>query len=88
MVRTGSAILIFLIVLKDKEVSRGGNLQPYMAGYFYLYFKVLRRYYLGTIIRAGVTCKKISCYMRDSACRWFISKKAKIYCYVSYVKYF
>ena len=33
----------------------------------------------GTIIRTGITCKKISCYMRDSACRWFIVKKAKIF---------
>ena len=33
----------------------------------------------GTIIRTGVTCNKIPCYMRDSACRWFIVKKAKIF---------
>ena len=30
-----------------------------------------------TIIQTGTTCKKIPCYMRDSACRWF--KKAKIF---------
>ena len=24
------------------------------------------------IIRTGITCKKIPCYMHDSACRWFI----------------
>ena len=33
----------------------------------------------GTIIRTGIICKKIPCYMRDSACRWFIVKKAKIF---------
>ena len=33
----------------------------------------------GTIIRTGITCKKISGYMNDSACRWFIVKKAKIF---------
>ena len=33
----------------------------------------------GTIIRAGKTCKKISCYMRDSARRWFIAKTAKYF---------
>ena len=27
----------------------------------------------------GITCKKIPCYMCDSACRWFIVKKAKIF---------
>ena len=30
----------------------------------------------GTIIRTGITCKKIPCYMCDSACKWFIVKKA------------
>ena len=33
----------------------------------------------GTIIRTGITCNEIPCYMRDSACRWFIVKKAKIF---------
>ena len=33
----------------------------------------------GTIIRTGITCRKVPCYMRDSACRWFIVKKAKIF---------
>ena len=39
-----------------------------------------------TIIRTGKTCKKIPCYMRDSASRWLIVENAKIFC--SYVKYF
>ena len=42
--------------------------------------------YHGTIIRTGITCKKIPCYVHDSACRWFIVKKAKIFW--SYVKHF
>ena len=42
-----------------------------------IYFKALLDH--GTIIRTGITCKKIPCYMRDSACRWFIVKKAKIF---------
>ena len=25
-----------------------------------------------TIIQTGITCKKIRCYMRDLACKWFI----------------
>ena len=25
----------------------------------------------GTIIPTGIICKKIRCYMHDSACRWF-----------------
>ena len=33
----------------------------------------------GAIMRTGITCKKIPCYMGDSACRWFIVKKAKIF---------
>ena len=33
----------------------------------------------GTIIRTGITCKKIHCYMRDSAYSWFIVKKVKVF---------
>ena len=33
----------------------------------------------GTIIRTRITCKEIPCYMRDSACRLFIVKKAKYF---------
>ena len=43
-------------------------------------------YIHGTIIPTGITCKKIPCYMRDSACRWFIIENAKIF--RSYVKHF
>ena len=42
-----------------------------------IYFKALLDH--GTIIRTGITCKKIPCYICDSACRWFIVKKAKIF---------
>ena len=44
------------------------------------------RYYHGTVIRTGIKCKKIFCYMRDSASRWFIVKNVKIF--ISYVKHF
>ena len=30
-----------------------------------------------TIIRTGNTCKRIPCYMHDSACRWLIAKKSE-----------
>ena len=40
----------------------------------------------GTIIRTGITCKKIHCYMRDSAYGWFIAENPKIF--RSYVKHF
>ena len=33
----------------------------------------------GTIIRTGITCTKISCYMRNSACRWLIVESTKIF---------
>ena len=39
MVRTRSENLIFFIVLKDTETFSGGNIQPYMAGYFHIHFK-------------------------------------------------
>ena len=44
------------------------------------------QYRHGTITRTGITCKKMPCYMRDSACRWFIVEKAKLF--QSYVKHF
>ena len=31
----------------------------------------------GTIIWTGITCKKIPCYMCDSACRWLVVENAK-----------
>ena len=40
----------------------------------------------GTIIRPGITCKKIPCYVRDSAFGWLIVENAKIF--QSYVKCF
>ena len=40
----------------------------------------------GTIIRAWIVCKNISCYMRGSACQRFILKKAKIFW--SYTKHY
>ena len=36
-------------------------------------------FYHGTIIGTGITCKKISCYMHDSACRKLILKSDKIF---------
>ena len=32
-----------------------------------------------TIIPTGITCKKISCYMHNSKCRWLIVENAKIF---------
>ena len=32
-----------------------------------------------TIIRTGIACNKISCYMRDSACKWIIVENAKVF---------
>ena len=32
----------------------------------------------GTVIRTGITYKKIPCYMHDSACNWFIVKKNRL----------
>ena len=56
---------------------------------YYLKKTVSKVYYYSkheSIIRTGITCKKIPCYMRDSACRWFIVENAKIF--RSYVKNF
>ena len=50
------------------------------------YSSIVGLLYHGNIIRTGVTCKKIRCYMRDSASRWLIVENDKIF--RSYVKYF
>ena len=42
--------------------------------------------YQETIMLTGITCNKISCYMRDSACRGPIVENAKVF--QSYVKNF
>ena len=39
----------------------------------------------GTMIQTGVACKKISCYIGDSAYRWLIVENANIF--QSYVKH-
>ena len=31
----------------------------------------------GMVIPVGKTCKKIPCYMHDSACRWLIVENTK-----------
>ena len=41
---------------------------------------------LWILIQTGITCKKTSCYMRNSVCNWLIVKNTKIF--QSYVKVF
>ena len=42
-------------------------------------------FYHGCIIQTGIIRKKISCYMRNSTCRWFIVKKTKVFwCYIKH----
>ena len=50
------------------------------------YFLQKKTCYHGTIMRTGITCKKIPCYMRNSACMWFVVKIAKMFW--SYAKHF
>ena len=38
------------------------------------------------VIHTGITCKKISCYLHGSACRWLIFENAKTF--QSCVKHF
>ena len=60
------------------EPGRGGGISIFVLKK--VYFKLLTDLSAnGTIIRTKITCKKIPCYMRDSACRWFIVKKTKIF---------
>ena len=41
-----------------------------------------------TIIQTEITCNKIFCYIRDSACTWLIVKNANIFrSYVKFLKF-
>ena len=51
--------------------------------FFYIWMDLSNH---GPTIQSGITCKEIPFYMRDSACRWFIVKKGKIFW--GYVKHF
>ena len=71
--RTGFLYLLFFVLLYLKteglfavKIFRASRLEGFLLDH-------------ETIIRAGITCKKILCYMHDSACRWFIVQKAKIF---------
>ena len=48
-------------------------------GFWVFHFVVFSLFRYWTIIRTGITCKKIPCYMRNSACMWFIAKKLKYF---------
>ena len=61
-----------------RESGRGGGISIFVLKE--VYFKLLTELSAnGTIIQTKITCKKIPCYMCDSACRWFIVKKTKIF---------
>ena len=62
---------------KDKDVEYYS--QVLLEQCCYDFFIGTRKIDHRNIIRTGITCKKIPCYMRDSACRWFIVKNAKIF---------
>ena len=62
---------------KIRIVKIGHNLER--SNFNFLNSVMVDRINHETIKRTGITCKKIPCYMCDSACRWFIVKKAKIF---------
>ena len=71
------------------EPGRGGGISIFVLKK--VYFKLLTDLSAnGTIIRTKITCKKIPCYMRDSACRWFIVEKKtqNILKFLGHVNYF
>ena len=69
-----------------------------LLGIFFLFYIFLRLFfvclfiylfiylYRGTIIRTGIKCKNIYCYMCDPACKWFIIQNTKIF--QSHFRYF
>ena len=54
----------------------------YIYIYIYIYIHTYIHTYIynhGSITRTGITCKKIPCYMHDSACSWLIIEDAKMF---------
>ena len=87
-------MLQFFSRLKSESVFPCGQVQLSQVWYSSkncFQFRVSQRIYAillyhGTITRTGITCKKISWDMHDSACRWLIVQDVKIF--RNYVKHF
>ena len=58
--------------INPKEATTSNSIPPKIL-------KSLPKLQHGTIIGTQITCKKIFCYMHDSAYRWLIVKKGKLF---------
>ena len=78
--RNSSAYNLFYFILK--------NLHKFLCSSYLLSVEKIQIHNIhhGTIMRTGIACKKITCYMRDLACRWLILKNFETF--RSYVKHF
>ena len=61
------------------EISKNTYFEEYLRTTAFENDEIIFHSHHGTIIRTGITYKKIRCYMRDSACRCFIVKKGQIF---------
>ena len=75
--RTESAVFD-LLLWEDFELRNSDFLSPTLLFRLHGFFGSENLVLSWTIIRTAITCYKIPCYMCDSACKWFIVKKAKI----------
>ena len=69
----------FTVTVKSCGINCQFNLMALTVTYIFFLFHE-------TIIRTGITCKKILSCIPNSGCKWFIIKKAEIFW--SYVKHF
>ena len=73
-------VLVFRRIVSTLTHGGAGRLKYEIPEEHLMYFKSLCfAWNHGTTIRTVITCKKTPCYMRDSAFRWFIAEKAKIF---------
>ena len=73
-------VLVFRRTVSTLTHGGAGRLKYEIPEEHLMYFKSLCfAWNHGTTIRTVITCKKTPCYMRDSAFRWFIAEKAKIF---------
>ena len=72
------------MISSSKHVQEHGQIQKWTSIFTNILPFTLHTH--ETITQTGITCNKISCYMRDSACRWLIVENTKIF--QSYAKHF
>ena len=78
--RQRQLVKYFLLKINTTSMNSGnGVTNKSHISHIYVMKTDLKGSHHGTIMRTGIACKKIPCYMHDSACRWRYVKNVKIF---------